>query len=433
MVKGIMATGETKSTWNEKLNQILKQAGQFDYTISYDGKIDPEQILKNTPKANLKKVWNGKSRKNSNKLFYGNNLNILMSLLDEYRGKVTLIYIDPPFATNKVFNSRSRKNAYQDTLIGWPYIEFMRERLLILKELLAENGSIYVHIDDNMAFELKLIMDEIFGRKNFRNLIVRKKCNPKNYTRKQYGNIADYILFYSNSEEYVWNRPFTEWAPDKLKAEYPYLEETTGRYFKKVPIHAPGIRNGDTGLPWRGIDPPPGKHWQYKRSTLDKLDKEGEIYWSKNGNPRRKIYLDTNKGKAVQDIWLDVKDPHNQNVKITGYPTEKNPLLLERIVEASSNQNDIVLDCFAGSGTTLGAASKLNRKWIGIDSSFEAMESIIKRFTHGLKPMGDFVNQDSKNVKVSLFDEANYLSDLEIYSEEQLIGKKFDKLISSIE
>ena len=139
------------------------------------------------------------------------------------------------------------------------------------------------------------------------------------------------------------------------------------------------------------MNPPPGKHWQYPPSTLDEMDARGEIYWSPTGNPRRKIYLDQSDGVPLQDIWLDYRDAHNQNICITGYPTEKNPLLLQRIVEASSNEGDLVLDCFSGSGTTLDMAHRLDRRWIGIDNSVEAIRTTLARFAKGLEPMGDFV------------------------------------------
>ncbi len=209
-----------------------------------------------------------------------------------------------------------------------------------------------------MLFYIKLIMDEVFGAENFRSCITRKKSNPKNYTRNQYGNVSDYILFYSKSESYVWNRPVEAWTEERAR-EYQYVDPVTGRRFMKVPVHAPGVRKGETGQPWRGVMPPPGKHWQYAPSKLDELDAKGEIYWSKNGNPRRKVYLDTSLGVSVQDIWLDYRDAHNQMVHVTGYPTEKNIGLLHRIIEASSNPGDLVLDCFAGSGTTLVAADAL--------------------------------------------------------------------------
>jgi len=177
----------------------------------------------------------------------------------------------------------------------------------------------------------------------------------------------------------------------------------------KVPIHAPGTRNGATGGPWKGMLPPLGKHWQYMPKTLDEMDERGEIFWSKNGNPRRKVYLDEHTGVGIQDLWLDFKDAHNQNIRITGYPTEKNPDLLRRIIAASSNPGDMVLDCFAGSGTTLAVADEMQRSWIGMDNSPESLSTILGRFEQGLLPMGDYTqNEDAETdrntVQSTLFD-----------------------------
>jgi adenine-specific DNA-methyltransferase len=248
-----------------------------------------------------------------------------------------------------------------------------------------------------MVFQIKIIMDEIFGAKNFRGFITRKKCSNKNYTKNTFGNISDYILFYSKTDKYKWYRPVELWSDEKINKEYPYIDEKTGRRYKKVPLHAPGTRNGETGKSWKGMLPPPGKHWQYTPSRLTEFDDKGEIYWSGNGNPRRKVFLDEDKGVPIQDIWLNFQDSLNQNIKITGYPTEKNPYLLERIINAVSDKGDIVLDCFAGSGTTLDVANQLGRKYIGIDNSYEAISNIIKRFSHGLEEMGDFVTPKKEN------------------------------------
>lgn len=338
-----------------------------------------------------------------NRLYCGNNLSGLRELFADssIRGKITLVYIDPPFATKGTFLSRKQHKAYEDDLCGADYVEHLRERLIIIRELLSASGSIYLHLDDTIVFEMKLVMDEVFGSANYRNMIVRKKCNPKNYTRKAYGNTADFILFYSKSDKYVWNRPVEPLSKQSTK-EYHYTEPETGRYFMKVPVHAPGTRNGATGGPWRGKLPPPGKHWQYTPQTLDEMDSRGEIFWSKNGNPRRKVYLDVHPGVGIQDIWLEFKDAYNQNIKITGYPTEKNSDLLRRIVQASSNPGDFVLDCYAGSGTTLAVADEMQRHWIGMDNSPEAISTILKRFEGGLLPMGDYVDTKGNKAKQSL-------------------------------
>jgi len=394
-----MATGIPKTRWNgEQLGGAVQEASGNgpEVSLAYAGKRPETTILKTAP-AELIEIWRHQSTPmgGENRLYFGDNSPILGRLLQDplVCGHVRLIYIDPPYATQSVFQSRSQADAYRDLLSGAHYLEFMRERLVLLRELLADNGSIYVHLDENMAFYIKVIMDEVFGRENYRSWITRKKCNPKNYTRKTYGNVADFILFYTKSERYIWNRPYDDWTPERADREYQYVEERTGRRYKKVPLHAPGVRNGETGKPWRGVNPPPGKHWQFSPKTLDEMDARGEIYWSQNDNPRRKIYLDESQGIPVQDIWLDFRDAHNQNIEITGYPTEKSPDLLARIICASSNPGDLVLDSFSGSGTTLAVSARLGRHWIGIDSSPEAISATLRRFAKGLERMGDFVSQ----------------------------------------
>jgi adenine-specific DNA-methyltransferase len=370
-------------------------ARPLDYELAYLGKVDSQMILGGTRARPMRRMSVGTSQVDKpNRLYYGDNLSVLRSLLDdaEVCCKVQLVYIDPPFATGGIFEARNGKHAYEDLAYGSHYLEFLRERLIVLRELLADTGSIYVHLDGKMAFPIKIILDEICGPQNFRNWITRKKSNSKNYTHKQYGNISDYVLFYSKTSECVWNRPFEPWSDQHPPKEYQYVEEETGRRYMKVPVHAPGVRNGETGKEWRGRLPPPGKHWQYPPAILDEMDAKGEIYWSANGNPRRKIYLDQSQGIPAQDIWLGYRDAHNQNIEVTGYPTEKSLEMLQRIVQASSNPGDLVLDCFCGSGTTLVAAEELGRRWIGIDSSREAVSTTLNRLARGSEPMGDYVN-----------------------------------------
>lgn len=421
-----MATGIPKTQWNGEIqDDTLLSDASADVSLTYQGKRTEEEVLATKP-AQLQLLWQHPLR-GSNRLYYGDNLPILSALRNDssLRGKIRLIYIDPPFATQRVFQSRSQNNAYHDLLVGAHYIEFIRQRLILLRELLADDGSIYVHLDMNMAFHIKIIMDEVFGQRNFRNWLTRKKCNPKNYTRKTYGNISDYLLFYTKSDEYVWNRPYAEWTPEQILKEYQYVEENSGRRYKKVPIHAPGVRNGETGKPWRGMEPPPGKHWQYRPTTLDEMDARGEIYWSPTGNPRRKIYADESPGIPIQDMWLDFRDAHNQNIKITGYPTEKNSDMLSLIVKASSNPGDIVLDCFSGSGSTLDVANQLNRRWIGIDNSQTAIDTILQRFAKGLEPMGDFVNTEPTFSQLALLDvpEHTMIDDFSLYASKPYDGE----------
>lgn len=345
------------------------------------------------------------------RLYHADNLDVLNLLVNDKNvsGKVTLIYIDPPYNTGGAFETRDFKLAYDDRFGIQEYLSFMRKRLELMHTLLSDEGSIYVHLDSNMVFHVKVMMDEIFGMQNFKGMITRKKCKSKNFTRRTYGNISDYILFYSKTENPVWNRPYEEWSDEKILKEYPYIEEETGRRYKKVPVHAPGTRNGATGSEWRGMMPPEGKHWQFTPDKLEEMDRNGEIYWSANGNPRRKVYLERSSGIPVQDIWLDFLDVNNQNTLITGYPTEKNIDMLKRIIETSSRPGDLVLDCFAGSGTTLVAAEELGRNWIGVDIGDEAIATIVNRLRFGSKPMGDYVKKKKKNVDaMPLFDEKSF-------------------------
>ena len=353
------------------------------------------------------KCTNDYTGKSIKRLYHADNLDVLSCLVKDTDvcGKVDLVYIDPPYNTGGAFETRDLKPAYNDNFTTEGYLRFMEVRLDLLHKLLSNEGSIYIQLDSNMLFHVKLLMDKIFGEKNFRGMITRKKCKSKNFTRNTYGNISDYILFYGKGDTPKWNRPFEDWCEEKSKKEYPFIEEGTGRRYKKVPCHAPGTRRGATGGPWRGMMPPKGKHWQYTPDTLDEMDAKGEIYWSSNGNPRRKVYLDQSKGIPVQDIWLDFLDVNNQNTHQTGYPTEKNLDMLKRIVEASSNPGDLVLDCFAGSGTTLVAAEELGRQWIGIDIGDEAIRVIKDRFANGTKPLGDYVSKKRKVSAPSFFDE----------------------------
>lgn len=211
-------------------------------------------------------------------------------------------------------------------------------------------------------------MDRVFGRKNFINDITRIKCNPKNFSRSGYGNIKDIVLFYSKSGRCIWND--LRQSIDLLEDSRFRSVDLNGRRYTTTPLHAPGeTTNGMTGKSWRGMLPPMGRHWRYSPEVLESLDKEGLIEWSSTGNPRKRLYADEveKTGMKIQDVW-PFKDPQNPR-----YPTEKNFEMLRMIVSNSSNPNDIVMDAFCGSGTTLVAAEELGRKWIGIDNSALSM------------------------------------------------------------
>ena len=308
-------------------------------------------------------------------------LNYLLNDLD-LKGKIDLIYIDPPFATNCNFtitngrastisNSKNGNIAYSDKLLGTDFVDFLRERIVLLKELLSDQGSIYLHTDYKIGHYLKIMMDDVFGIENFRNDISRVKCNPKNFQRIGYGNIKDMILFYTKGTNPIWNEPKESYTDDDLKKLFP-KKDKDGRQYTTVPIHAPG----ETANPkkFKGQLPPIGRHWRTDVEILEQWDKEGLIEWSSKGNPRKIVYADEKKGKRVQDIWSQYKDP-----QYPVYPTEKNIEFLDLIIKTSSNIDSIILDCFCGSGTTLKAAAINGRKWIGIDQSELAIDATKKK------------------------------------------------------
>ena len=342
--------------------------------LSYKSKKAELAILRSVVPLTLHSAFASES---DNLLIQGENLSTLASLLDTHCGRIGLVYIDPPFATNGTFRmsgNRARSVsgsgdilAYDDTMTGEDYYEFLRERLIFLRELLADTGSIYLHIDYKVGHYVKVIMDEVFGKSNFRNDITRIKCNPKNFNRKSYGNIKDLVLFYSKSEKMTWNDPRVAYSTEDIEKLFRKSDEN-GRRYTTTPLHAPGETvRGDTGGKWRGLEPPEGRHWRVSPETLEEWDQEGIIEWSSTGNPRKKVYFDERRGKKAQDIW-EYKDPAYPE-----YPTQKNIDLLKFIISASSNEDDLILDCFCGSGTTLVAANLLGRRWIGIDESNSAI------------------------------------------------------------
>ena len=349
--------------------------------INYKNKKSVFEILQNT--KNFK--WNHTINCDDSLLLKCDNFKGLSFLLDKgYEGKIDLIYIDPPFNTQQNFlisenrcqsisMSKASNIAYSDKYSLDEYLEFIRERAILMHKLLSDEGSFYFHIDTKMGHYCKLIFDEIFGKENFINDITRIKSNPKNFDRCAYGNEKDIILFYAkNNGKNIWKNIKLPLTNEEIKNRYTKKDERG--YYTTIPLHAPGeTAKGATGQPWRRISTPSGRHWRTNPKEFDKLDEQGLIEWSSNGNPRIKKYANEHKGKKIQDVWV-YKDP-----QYPLYPTQKNEDMLNLIIRQSSNENSIVLDCFAGGGTTLIAAEKLNRKWIGIDNSEEAIKVIKKR------------------------------------------------------
>ena len=367
---------------------ILKQRKE-EITLGYVGKAAERGIISGIRPAQLETIYLTKQAtltEAHNMLIQGDNVPVLRTLLsyEWLKNKVKLVYIDPPFATGRLFNGvHDEEIAYSDTLKGADFIEFLRQRLILLREILADDGSIYVHIDWKMSHYVRVLMDEIFGPEHFINDITRIKCNPKNFKRRAYGNIKDTILFYSKNDDFIWNNSTEQLTDADIERLFPHTDKQ-GRRYTTNPLHAPGeTRDGLTGQEWKGLKPPKGRHWRYPPDQLTELDNLGLIQWSKTGNPRKIIYAKdaVKRGKKRQDIW-DFKDPPYPQ-----YPTEKNLDMLQTIIKSSSSKGDFVLDAFCGSGSTLIAAQMQNRKWIGIDNSQIAIETARKKIEE-LKTLG---------------------------------------------
>ena len=349
-------------------------------------------------------LWGrGQTREWRNRLIWGDKKYVLPSLLPEFAGKVNLIYIDPPFATGADFSftaqipedpttgdegqsfvkqpSMIEQKAYRDT---WgrgldSYLQWFYEAAILLHELLAETGSIYVHCDHRVNASARIAMDEVFGRDNFINEIVWKRTTAHGDATqgaRRYDIVHDSLLFYSKNESrYVWNTQYVPFSDDQIKQQYNKAEN--GRRYRLVTPTAkkPG---GDTSYEWNGVRPPEGRYWAYSRAKMREMDEQGRLYYSSTGQPYIKYYLDERPGVAAQSMWADIMLAPTALERV-GYPTQKPEALLDRIVKASSNDGDLVLDCFIGSGTTAAVAEKLNRRWIAADLGRFAIHTTRKR------------------------------------------------------
>ena len=363
-------------------------------------------------------------------IWTGDNLDILRGLNSH---SVDLIYLDPPFNSNRDYaapvGSAAAGAAFKDTWtlsdldVAWmglvadehpamyrvletagmthgkgmqSYLCMMAVRLLEMRRVMKDTASIYLHCDPTASHYLKLLMDSVFGAAEFRNEITWKRTSAHNSARR-YGPNHDTILFYSNSDRYTWNRVFQQYDESYINRFYRHQDEN-GRYTLSD-LTGSGERNGDSGEPWRGVNPSDiGRHWAIPKAVLsgitdletdnltsqqklDLLDQFGLVYWPPRGRvPRRKRYLnESNPEMPVQATWTDINPIQSQSKERIGYPTQKPLSLLERIIQASSNEGDFVLDPFCGCATACVAAEKLGRQWVGIDLSPRAVELVNMR------------------------------------------------------
>ena len=381
-----------------------------------------------------------------NRLWYGDCLTIMREHMN--LGSVDLIYLDPPFNSQREYNAiykdetgrplpdqieafcdlweldeereralrtmpvLMRKAGVDDEAVEFwrlwmnalrktqprllAYLSYMVERLLVMKGLLKPTGSVYLHCDPTASHYIKIMMDAIFGHRNFQNEIVWKRTGSHGGA-KRWGPIHDVILFYAKGESHKWNKVYQDYSPDYLTHYYKF-EDARGRY-QLVSLTGAGTREGDSGRPWRGVDPTrTGRHWAVPRTALETafpdrtdlesmitqekltlLDEAGLIYWPARGEvPRQKRYVDESPGVRIQSVITDIGPVAAAAKERMGYNTQKPVELLERIIAASTDPGDVVFDPFCGCATTLEAAHKLGRQWIGIDIAIHAVKRVAR-------------------------------------------------------
>ncbi|MGD0688535.1 MAG: site-specific DNA-methyltransferase [Candidatus Bathyarchaeia archaeon] len=348
-----------------------------------------------------------------NRLIWGDKKYVLPSLLPEFANSVDLIYIDPPFGTGADFSfiatvpddpdategdslvftkepSIIEQKAYRDT---WghgldTYLHWFYETAALLHELLNDRGSIYVHLDSGVSHYAKLILDEVFGAEQFVNEIVWRRAFAHNDPARC-GMIHDVLLFYSKTESRTWNDVLQKPSREYVEQFFDQYDETRKERYERLPLDAP--RHGAGGnllYEWKGVWPAKNRTWAVQREKMEEYDRAGRIHYPKKGIPRLKRYESEYEGTVLQDIWTDINKIHNQSPELLHYPTQKPEALLERILKTSSNEGDLVLDCFVGSGTTAAVAEKLGRRWIVCDLSRFAIHTTRKRLlsVENLKP-----------------------------------------------
>lgn len=344
-----------------------------------------------------------------NKIFWGDNLQVMSHLLKKYRGKIKLIYIDPPFDSKANYKKRIKlkggevsndlsmfeEKQYGDIWTNDDYLQFIYERLILIRELLSDDGSVWVQCDPSRGHYIKALMDEVFGPSNFVNHITWKRTfahGDIGQGAQHLGRISDFILVFSKTDSFSLNPVFTPYDQAYIDKTFKY-KDPDGRRWQSVSLTAPGgAAKGNPYYEFLGV----WRYWQYSKENMQKLYEEGRIYQGEAGQvPRKKMYLDESKGIPLQDIWTDIVPVQGGASENWNYPTQKPEQLLERIIKSASNEGDIVFDCFMGSGTTQAVAYKLNRKFIGADINLGAVQTATKRLA--------LINQESSNSIIDNF------------------------------
>jgi DNA modification methylase len=362
-----------------------------------------------------------------NRLFYGDNLDVLREHIASQ--SVDMVYLDPPFNSNRNYNvifgrhpntgqSNAQIQAFGDTwswspataeqyarliagevpakvadamsamrtLIGendaMAYLVNMAPRLVELHRVLKTTGSLYLHCDPTMSHYLKVLLDAIFGPERFLAEIMWKRTSAHNRVRR-FGPVHDVILGYTRGDSWTWNPQYVPYDQAYVDRDYRRVEAGTGRRYRISDVTS--NRPGST-YEWKGKGPPGNRYWAYAHERMVGFEEQDRLHYSSTGYPQLKRYLDEMPGQMVQDVWTDIQPINNRAAERLGYQTQKPIALMERIIGCSSNEGDLVLDPFCGCGTTIDAAEKLGRMWVGIDITYIAVDLIEKRLQHAHGP-----------------------------------------------
>ena len=393
---------EVELVWNGKTNEVCNIVLPFQVIEQ----VDEPRAEKPADTARQGGLFDSRGRQLkgwTNKLIWGDNKLILSSLKNgplrdeiEKQGGIKLIYIDPPFDVGADFSMdieigdetfTKKPNileeiAYRDT---WgkgtdSFIAMIYERLILLRDVLAEDGSLYMHLGPNISTFVELALQEVFGRDRTLGTIIWQRATAHGNAGVRYATITDRILSATKSDTYTWNKPYQQYSTEYMESHYSSVEPETGRRFTLRDLTASMSRASTSQIyEWRGVRPVGSRCWAYTQKHMDELYAAGKIVFTSGKMPRMKLYLDEMPGIPATDLWSDISPLNSQAREDTQYPTQKPEALIERIIDASSNEGDLVLDVFSGSGTTAALSEKLGRKWIAADLGKFAVHTTRKR------------------------------------------------------
>jgi DNA modification methylase len=358
-----------------------------------------------------------------NKIFWGDNLQVMSHMLKDYRNQIDLIYIDPPFDSKTDYkktirihslNAESDAAAFEEKQYGdiWNndgYLQFMYERLILLRELLSDHGTLYLHCDWHQSSYLRCLLDELFGPDNCQNIITWKRSHAQGNAgqgSKHFGIVTDTIFIYSKNGDPIWNQQYLPYSQEIIDRDYKYIDEKTGERYRLTPVDGPGgASKGNPYYEFLGVE----GYWRYSKETMQSLYDAGEIQLSSTGKSlSRRRYLKDAKGTPVTDLWDDLNRVSPTSSERLDYPTQKPECLLERIIKTSSNPGDLVFDCFMGSGTTQAVAMKLGRRFIGADINLGAIQTTTKRLLSVADELKESGNAENKYTGFEVYNVNNY-------------------------